>query len=177
MTHPVLAFHSLLFYTDVPSLTMVLLTWIAVRHDRMVAGGIAGLAAVCFRQTNIIWVAWAALQVIVATYHAQASQAAKSTREMGLQFALMLTVSAEWLLPHFILWALRNVQQLFKVLFPIIAVGIVFAAFVVANGSIVVGMPIRANALNVADAHFRRSDESCCCCAPPASASTNSLLV
>ncbi|CEO95483.1 Dol-P-Glc:Glc(2)Man(9)GlcNAc(2)-PP-Dol alpha-1,2-glucosyltransferase [Plasmodiophora brassicae] len=122
MTHPVLAFHSLLFYTDVPSLTMVLLTWIAVRHDRMVAGGIAGLAAVCFRQTNIIWVAWAALQVIVATYHAQASQAAK-----------------KWLLPHFILWALRNVQQLFKVLFPIIAVGIVFAAFVVANGSIVVG--------------------------------------
>lgn len=59
-TFPLLFFYNMLFYTDLGSTCFVLLSCSLTMQGHRAWGALAGLIAVTFRQTNIVWVGWAA---------------------------------------------------------------------------------------------------------------------
>ena len=59
-TFPLTFFFCILFYTDAGSAAYVVLSASLTLRGRRTTGALAGAMAVTFRQTNIIWVGWAA---------------------------------------------------------------------------------------------------------------------
>lgn len=155
---PLHFFFAFLYYTDVPSLFFVLACYLAaVPCRRYRLGAALGAAAVLMRQTNAVWVAFAlasaALNRCLLTVDGGKPQSAGSSngsgkgqrcseesgsspasREPG---ALLGVLPVELARCARQAWLLR--RQLAADLWPLAAVVAAFAAFVVANGGIVVG--------------------------------------
>lgn len=61
---PVLYFFSFLYYTDAGSTFLALLAYLMCAHGRHGAAALVSLLALCFRQTNVVWVAFYAGTVV-----------------------------------------------------------------------------------------------------------------
>ncbi|KAJ3639293.1 hypothetical protein Zmor_002658 [Zophobas morio] len=86
---PPLYFFSHVYYTDVPSLTMILILFLLSQRGNHYLASIFGLLAVLFRQTNIIWVgmvfACYVLQEIIIIHQKKTKTSNKgvSAKELG----------------------------------------------------------------------------------------------
>lgn len=121
---PLLYFFTFLYYTDQGSTSMVLLTyWMSLQESHLTAA-LTGVVAICFRQTNIIWVAFAAGSVLVKEIDSDIP---------GIESGLITFVAG-------ILTAVRQrLESLIQKLLPYLVVGIGFCVFVIKNNGIVVG--------------------------------------
>lgn len=161
---PVHYFFSFLYYTDVPSLFFTLAAYLASRRRRYRLAAALGAAAVLVRQTNAVWVAFCLGDALLerclpgssgGSGRSRDSGAAGTTQRSsrnssvsggrssgssrkrsgvagggpGLASDLATLLRRAWLLK----------AQLASDLWPLAAVVAAFAAFVVANGGIVVG--------------------------------------
>ena len=118
---PLHYFFSFLYYTDVLSTTLVLLSiGLAHQHRHPVLSATVGALAVCVRQTNVVWVAFAAALQLLPLLPARPSLFRDPIR---LLVNRPLTVLLR-LLPHAL-------------------VCLVFVFFVIANNGIVLGEPKR----------------------------------
>eukprot|EP00112_Aurelia_sp_Birch-Aquarium-sp1_P002476 Seg1275.3 transcript_id=Seg1275.3/GoldUCD/mRNA.D3Y31 product=Dol-P-Glc:Glc protein_id=Seg1275.3/GoldUCD/D3Y31 len=121
---PLLYFFAFLYYTDQGSTTMVLLMYLFSLQDSHITASLTGSIAVCFRQTNIIWVVFVAATSILR--HIE-----DGIPEIGNG------------LPTFITGILQAVRSRIKIIlqtaFGYLCVGIAFVIFIVKNNGIVVG--------------------------------------
>lgn len=139
---PVLYFFNFLYYTDVMSTFLVLFAYLLCLQKRHVLSAITGSLSVCVRQTNIVWILFLGLVSLAETLKDNAYIDKK-------KFTLPILRSSKYLK---LLWfsscrvALANSMagktlalSLLRNLTGYILVGAAFVAFVVWNGSIVVG--------------------------------------
>jgi alpha-1,2-glucosyltransferase len=113
---PTIAFYHFLFYTDTGGLLFLALTyWLAVSRRRMAWAALAGAAAVLFRQTNVVWVGLVAALCVLDDHGASAT------------------------LTSFAAFVVRNVPLVARRCWPFLVLAAAFGAFVLLNGSIVVG--------------------------------------
>eukprot|EP00117_Sycon_ciliatum_P012237 scpid69449/ scgid13382/ Dol-P-Glc:Glc(2)Man(9)GlcNAc(2)-PP-Dol alpha-1,2-glucosyltransferase; Alpha-1,2-glucosyltransferase ALG10-A; Alpha-2-glucosyltransferase ALG10-A; Asparagine-linked glycosylation protein 10 homolog A len=123
---PVLYFFSFLYYTDVLSTLMVLTCyWLSCRNFHFLAA-LAGAFSICCRQTNVVWVGFAAAISALRILEGK-SKTFSSVSKSGK--ALL------YLLPE----AVRHLPSLVFSLWPYIPVLLGFVAFVFYNDGIVVG--------------------------------------
>ncbi|KAL0578479.1 glucosyltransferase [Marasmius crinis-equi] len=134
---PVGWFFGFLYYTEVPSLVLVVLTVVAASEDRHWLASLFGLMSCTFRQTNIIWVlyAFAASQL---TYLRWRRAPSGSPAPSKLHDPPALSAS-----PGDIFKAIRTspsvIPDLLPSFVPYTLVMASFVAFVVWNGGIVLG--------------------------------------
>ncbi|KAL0023149.1 hypothetical protein WJX77_007277 [Trebouxia sp. C0004] len=123
---PLHFFFHFLYYTDVGSLTFVMASYLAcLKHRYQVSALLAGWA-VLFRQTNAVWVCF-----IIGMSVLKRCLKAKSDKPISEALPQQLMFSVERV------WHLKWV--LLADLWGLILVPLIFAAFVVWNGSIVLG--------------------------------------
>ncbi|KAJ9111310.1 hypothetical protein QFC20_002601 [Naganishia adeliensis] len=137
---PLVTFFSLLYYTDVGSLTFVLVGYWAARERRYGVSALAGLASLTFRQTNIVWVAFTAATSILSEYSARPKPLLEIASPSGLVTELVQT-------PWNIITRPRRAGEIIAWYVPTIAA---FGAFVIWNGGIVLGH----QEMHVATIHF-----------------------
>jgi len=123
---PLFYFFSFLYYTDIGSTFMFLLMYCLHLDRRDWFASFIGLLAVLFRQTNIIWVAFVAVQSIgpyfIHTIHC--AQIEQTNQQAPAKFSLT-TTGQTW--------------GVFEVAGGYMLVGISFIIFVIVNNGIVVG--------------------------------------
>ena len=124
-TFPLLYFYSFLYYTDVGSTFFVLLGYYYSLQDSHITSAAVGCIAVLFRQTNIIWVGFAAASSIVR-YLVNKNQYDDS----GNIFKDVISL---------IQGCFRNFKNVVNIALPYVLVLIAFIIFVVKNNGIVVG--------------------------------------
>ena len=121
---PLLYFFTFLYYTDQGSTSMVLITYLLSLQDSHFTAALTGAVAVCFRQTNIVWVAFVAGATLLREIEDELS---------GLENGIM----------DFIRDALFAVRQKLEILvqklLPYALIGIAFCVFIIKNKGIVVG--------------------------------------
>ena len=151
---PLLYFFNFLYYTDVGSTFMVLLMYCLHLDRRDWFAACIGVLAVLFRQTNIIWVAFVAVQSLgpyfLHTIHGlqleEAHRLKNGSRDQPPKFSLTSSGQAvevfEGLYRLAFIYPGRGVtllQHSLRVAGGYLLVGVGFAAFVILNGGIVVG--------------------------------------
>ena len=112
LTPVILPFFSLI-YTDMIATLLVLGMILFMLRDRHLCAGLLGLAAVFFRQTNLLWVGFCGLYMIVAFWVVQDSPYRQRALELG--------------------------PRLFKRLLPYGLVVVIFGGFVIYNGGVAIG--------------------------------------
>lgn len=133
---PVLAFFSLLFYTDVPSVIAVLASYVAMMKGRHHLASLAGLASLLFRQTNVVWCAFIASQALLNALR-RASKVEGKKRDDG---SASRTGELETLSGMIQALIRFGVIRTVKLLAPYLSIPIAFGAYLVwNNGSIVLG--------------------------------------
>lgn len=117
---PTVAFFHFMYYTDTCAMLFVLLCfWLAVRCRRIGAGAICGAAAVFVRQTNVVWVMFVAAMCVIDDF-----ERSRPTSRSPLAFVRFLV---------------GNLGAVLQRYWSFVLVALLFVAFVVVNGSIVVG--------------------------------------
>lgn len=128
-TFPLLFFFGFLYYTDIGATLMVLLGYVLSTRRHHWGAATALAIGVCFRQTSIVWVVFVAgttgLQIIEPQF---------CTEQMCVHSRSVFTYLTALLKTFF-----SNIPSLLAELWPYAAVVSGFLAFVVWNGSIVVG--------------------------------------
>ncbi|CAB3379209.1 Hypothetical predicted protein [Cloeon dipterum] len=127
-TFPILYFFSFLYYTDVISTLSVLLMYCAFLHNKIILSAMLGFVSLWMRQTNVIWVAFAAA---IHGYNLLDELLKKDKVRRGKN-EIFGRVWAGLQRPHV-------VSSIVLQETPFIAVGASFAAFVAWNGGIVLG--------------------------------------
>eukprot|EP00743_Colponemidia_sp_Colp-15_P007020 GILK01007576.1.p1 GENE.GILK01007576.1~~GILK01007576.1.p1 ORF type:complete len:476 (-),score=56.38 GILK01007576.1:150-1526(-) len=117
---PVHFFFHFLYYTDSGSTFFVLLMYLLTLKQAHKAAALAGIAAILFRQTNAIWLAFC---VVEGSLRAVGMPQSRSIRELWLSFKVLFS----------------QIPVLLTVFWPHISVLLSFAAFVVFNRGIVIG--------------------------------------
>lgn len=135
---PVLYFFTFLYYTDPGSTFCVLLTYLLSLHSSHILAALCGVVAVLFRQTNIVWVAFCAGNIIVDKlrefYRPDKKEFADKEQNFSFVFDLMKQLF------HCKSSVLLNLTwDIFTAVWPYLIVGLAFVAFIMINGSIVVG--------------------------------------
>ena len=125
---PVLYFFTFLYYTDASSVFFVLLMYYLSLRGNHFAAALAGSASIMVRQTNVIWVVFTAGVTALQTLQ-QITDKANCGKSSSL--LTELKVYCVSFFTHFI--------ELFKYLWAYGFVVVIFGAFVVWNGGIVVG--------------------------------------
>ena len=121
---PLLYFYTFLYYTDMGSTFMVLMTyWLSLQDDHVTAA-FSGTVSVVFRQTNIIWVAFIAATAILGKLKSDLSGSDENLFSLVIQ-AIGTT--------------LGRVKDVLKIGIPYLLVFIAFVIFLVKNNGIVVG--------------------------------------
>eukprot|EP01116_Phalansterium_solitarium_P018084 TRINITY_DN4652_c0_g1_i1.p1 TRINITY_DN4652_c0_g1~~TRINITY_DN4652_c0_g1_i1.p1 ORF type:complete len:496 (+),score=72.97 TRINITY_DN4652_c0_g1_i1:82-1569(+) len=120
---PPLVFFAWLFYTDQLSLAAVLACWLLCLRDRLWLAAAAAAAAVLMRQTNVVWVAFAAAHALLRRALPQ------SNASSGWLDELSLVVRFCW----------SHLRSLLLDFGPFGLLAVVFGSFVMVNGGIVVG--------------------------------------
>ena len=115
---PNLYFFGFLFYTDVGSTFFVFLMYYLVMNNDFIFGGLTGILALSFRQTNVIWIAFVCFLKIDEMYNL-------SRTNNILQFLSVI---------------LKNIIQILRICIIQIITILAFGIFVIWNGGIVVGM-------------------------------------
>ena len=142
---PLLYFFSFLYYTDVGSTFMVLLMYCLHLDKRDWFAGFIGALAVLFRQTNIVWVFFVAVQCAIPHLVASAHEARMVQLQAPIRFSLTTMGQLQELIEGLYL-LLFNPKKIFQVVFYIVkdcigylTVALAFVAFVVYNQGVVVG--------------------------------------
>ncbi|XP_032236244.2 putative Dol-P-Glc:Glc(2)Man(9)GlcNAc(2)-PP-Dol alpha-1,2-glucosyltransferase isoform X2 [Nematostella vectensis] len=126
-TFPVLYFFTFLYYTDSGSTCFVLLMYLMSLKQSHVAAALSGIAAIMFRQTNVIWVVFSA--GTVALKKLEQYRELKNQKSQSLPREIILYV--QLFFKHcismcFVLWT-----------YGLVVLG--FGGFIIANKGIVVG--------------------------------------
>ena len=121
---PILYFFTFLYYTDQGSTAMVLLTYWFSLQENHINSALTGAVAVCFRQTNIIWVAF----IGGASLLKEIEEELPDLSDGMLHFVetVFHTVS-------------QRVSSILQKAIPYAFVGIAFCIFIIKNNGIVVG--------------------------------------
>ena len=139
-TFPVLYFFSWLYYTDPGATLFTLLLYSLTLDRRYFLASLAGVAAILFRQTNVIWVFFAAglvkFDVIESYVKRKKRKGRENLHEMGDVAAVKTVLSTTFESPLIFLLIFRDI--LFKVFWYLIVL-FSFVLFVVLNKGIVVG--------------------------------------
>ncbi|QQP36941.1 Dol-P-Glc:Glc(2)Man(9)GlcNAc(2)-PP-Dol alpha-1_2-glucosyltransferase [Caligus rogercresseyi] len=143
---PLLYFFSFFYYTDVGSTFMVLLMYCLHLEKRDWFAAFIGFLAVLFRQTNIIWVAFVAIQSI-GPHILHATHSLLLMDKKNVKFSLSFSGQLKELLEGLLVLIIFYPQTLLKdVLLKCIStgggyvlVGTSFLAFLIFNKGIVVG--------------------------------------
>ncbi|KAM9705307.1 dol-P-Glc:Glc(2)Man(9)GlcNAc(2)-PP-Dol alpha-1,2-glucosyltransferase isoform 1-T17 [Menidia menidia] len=158
---PVLYFFTFLYYTDAGSTFFVLFSYLMTLHGCHGVAAMLGAAAILFRQTNVVWVAFCAGTLVAARLdeawrleHAKRREAhakrredrlASSWEESGMPaspWELPPTPSGARRLAVFLVGFFSSPHNLFAVwreAWPFAAVGVGFLLFVALNGGVAVG--------------------------------------
>lgn len=142
---PLLYFFNFLYYTDVGSTFMVLLMYCLHLDRRDWFAAFIGVLSVLFRQTNIIWVAFVAVQSL-GPYFLHTIHTSQMEQMENAKFSLTTRGQAvevfEGLYRLVFLQPKKGLGLLplvFKVAGGYVLVGVAFVAFVILNDGIVVG--------------------------------------
>jgi len=128
--YPLHFFYTFLYYTDVASTFFTLSAWLAARKQYYHLAGVLGGLAVLMRQTNAVWVAFIAARSVIEICLLDLKKGGSHKRkETSLSTDIPLLLERAWTLRF----------RLFRLLWPLISVAFIFAAFVLYNGGIVVG--------------------------------------
>lgn len=128
---PLQFFYSFLFYTDAASTAAVLLAYLLALARRPHLAALAGLAALMFRQTNVVWLAVA----LAAALLTDAQPARPPKPRDAPAFAQALAADAARVVRH----AVSQPRAVLGRYGSGAAVGAAFAAFVAWNGALVLG--------------------------------------
>ncbi|KJE91787.1 hypothetical protein CAOG_002872 [Capsaspora owczarzaki ATCC 30864] len=123
---PLLFFFDFLYYTDGGSLCFVLLCYALALRESSLSSALAGACAVLLRQSNIVWVAFAAAVMLAQRVAVNVPRRAYSESPIAVTQAAVRVVRA-------------NLKVYIRLSLPYVLVGLLFLAFIVWNGSIVVG--------------------------------------
>jgi alpha-1,2-glucosyltransferase len=128
---PVLYF-SFLYYTDPGSTFFVLLTYWLCIHNVHILAAIAGTVAICFRQTNVVWVAFCAITIVAKHITDFVKQHNNTVHETQPRFV--------WVVLEHLLYktALISLVRLcLRILYDswsYLLVGVMFFLFIIVNG-------------------------------------------
>ena len=139
---PVLQFFTFLYYTDPGAIYCVLLMYLLSLHGNHATAALAGVVAVMFRQTNIVWVVFVAGVSIIETLTDLVQPEKKDiTAEQQQSPMFIFTVLKQIWINMKNNWRtfFSLVFNLLKTLWPYLLIAAGFLTFVVLNGSIVVG--------------------------------------
>jgi alpha-1,2-glucosyltransferase len=129
---PPMFFFSLIYYTDVPSITTILLTTHFSMKDRHLLSALCGFLSVLMRQTNIVWIAGifgtCAIDTMIARVYPKTDL--KETSMQHLLSASLAHLKQPMMLGELILKVLKK-------FYGYILVILSFVAFLIINGSIV----------------------------------------
>ncbi|XP_064632019.1 putative Dol-P-Glc:Glc(2)Man(9)GlcNAc(2)-PP-Dol alpha-1,2-glucosyltransferase [Lineus longissimus] len=138
---PLLYFYTFLFYTEGGSTFFVLLMYALSLHRRHNFAALIGMVAICFRQTNLIWVIFVAGEEVVRIIidHIKPEKKELTEKEFhGWKFVRVVLQTLIQDLPYF-----RHLPVLIgRVLsncLPYILTGVCFGVFIIWNDGIVVG--------------------------------------
>lgn len=133
---PPMYFFAHLYYTDIPSITMILSTVYYSLKEKYFLSSLFGLLSVIMRQTNIVWMAgiFGAHLVDLMISRVYQRLRLEETTLSQFTFALKVHLKSPKMLIEFILEAIKK-------FYGYIMVTLAFIAFLYVNGSIV-GMKI-----------------------------------
>ena len=135
---PVSFFCSNLYYTDSGSTFFVLLMLRLGSMKRYYSSALAGMMAILFRQTNVIWVAFGAgcslIQIIENLQSKQKQKSVLQKKASKLTWSALSTTSSIYLHTMY-----NKFWYIFKKLLPFAFTISLFVAFVIKNGSIALG--------------------------------------
>ncbi|XP_054974153.1 dol-P-Glc:Glc(2)Man(9)GlcNAc(2)-PP-Dol alpha-1,2-glucosyltransferase [Sorex araneus] len=133
---PVLYFFNFLYYTEAGSVFFTLFCYLMCLYGHHKTAALLGFCAFMLRQTNIVWAAFCAGSLVAqrlaeawGTELAKRKEARPPRSELG---ALLRFLGAFCARP-------RNLWALLRLTWPYVLLGLLFGAFVVLNGGIVVG--------------------------------------
>ena len=136
---PVLFFFTFLYYTDTGSTFCVLLTYLLSLHGNQVLAAMAGVLAIMFRQTNVVWVAFVAGVVVSDKIMDFIQPDKKDISEEKQQDIRFLSVVVKQVFGAETSRFNRLLLDILKGTWAYILVGVAFIMFIAINGSIVVG--------------------------------------
>ena len=128
---PLLYFYTFLYYTEAGSTFFILLMYLLSLYNNHLLAGLIGACAVVFRQTNIIWVVFTA--GVIFSKLIQKEGRKSSSRSIPQSINLCIRAALNYVLNF------SNLLYTVLVLLPYLLVLVGFIAFVIINGSIVVG--------------------------------------
>lgn len=142
---PLLYFFSIVYYTDVGSTFMVLLMYCLHLDKNDWFASFIGALAVLFRQTNIVWVFFVAIQAAGPHIIGHAHEARIEVQKAPLKFSLTTWGQTKEVLEGLFLLlfcprkALQMMRSVLQTCIGYLLVGLAFVAFVIANNGVVVG--------------------------------------
>ncbi|KAL0280253.1 UNVERIFIED_CONTAM: hypothetical protein PYX00_001600 [Menopon gallinae] len=141
---PTLYFFTFLYYTDIWSLTFVLLMYYCHLNSKSwkILAAVSGFAAVMMRQTNIVWVGFMTMDEIwnVLTKSRRTKKTQDKRYSIEVLKALQKNLSfAKKTKSKWMSNILSLTGELLRATFPYLTVCAFFISFVVVNGGVVVG--------------------------------------
>ncbi|KAI9014801.1 alpha-2-glucosyltransferase Alg10 [Gaertneriomyces semiglobifer] len=136
---PISYFFHFMYYTDPGSTFFVLTTYLLALRGSTKWSAVMGLISVTYRQTNIIWVLFAAgvrLLMVLGNTLQPGTVGPPITARWHEMRSLAAVIKV---ILRFITLAIRNLRTTIATLWPYISVTIAFAAFLIWNGGIVLG--------------------------------------
>ena len=122
---PLLYFFAFLYYTDVGSTLFVLVTYYASLRSSHATAALAGIIAILFRQTNIVWLGFCCLVAVLG-----------NLRKLGLVKNDDALHTQVWCA---VTGCFKSFTSTLFIVFPYVGVLVGFVCFVVWNDGIVVG--------------------------------------
>ncbi|CAE6445262.1 unnamed protein product [Rhizoctonia solani] len=137
---PIAWFFSFLYYTELGSVVFVLATILAAGRGAHVLAALTGAASCTFRQTNIVWVAYAAAFGILQDMRRRRthSQVSNNSNEPVLYDPMALDASLSDI-PIILFSVPAILPSLIQTIWPYVVPVAGFASFVFWNGGIVLG--------------------------------------
>ncbi|KAH7345063.1 glucosyltransferase [Rhizoctonia solani] len=137
---PIAWFFSFLYYTELGSVLFVLATILAAGRGAHILAALMGAASCTFRQTNIVWVAYAAAFGILQDMRRKRirSQVSNNSSEPVLYDPMALDASLSDM-PKILFSIPAILPWLIKTAWPYVVPVVGFASFVFWNGGIVLG--------------------------------------
>ncbi|DBA02851.1 TPA: hypothetical protein N0F65_006641 [Lagenidium giganteum] len=148
---PVNFFFAFLYYTDCGALFFVLLMYSQAESVNLLVypsnrgsfifSALSGAAAVVFRQTNIIWVAFTAGVVIVRCLELSHGNYIYGYDRQNVCMIMTAVLKLfRRVLINFVMVVLRNLPSLLQLVWPFVVIVAAFVVFLIKNGGIVVGL-------------------------------------
>lgn len=136
---PTLYFFTFLYYTDTGSVFFTLFAYLMCLYGNHKTSALLGFCGFMFRQTNIIWTIFCGGSVVAQQLsEAWKTESQKKKEERITKGSFSELIKVLQFLTEYIM-SLKNVVTLIILTWPYILLVIVFFAFVVINGGIVVG--------------------------------------